>query len=195
MMCGFGFLVAQAFLWFSGEGYFKICLLLGARSPVVLLDLPYVAVKWCFFLVLIRLSGFGAILCENVLTFSYIWDLQPVRPRGEPVRPCATDNQAIGFWYLRLEFCQEHWKEKQWNGPFQVLLNTYTAIKIIEQATWIPHGYCKKVPDPGSDSLGPQPVHSDPQACVTPAGGVHTMLLCCHPFLTELVISTRKINI
>ncbi|TRZ07255.1 hypothetical protein HGM15179_019851 [Zosterops borbonicus] len=34
----------------------------------------------------------------------------------------------------------------QWEGPFQVLLNSFTAVKIKEQASWIHHTSIKKAP-------------------------------------------------
>ncbi|XP_068876454.1 uncharacterized protein [Aphelocoma coerulescens] len=37
--------------------------------------------------------------------------------------------------------------ELQWEGPFQVLLTTFTAIKIKEQKAWIHHSWVKKAPE------------------------------------------------
>lgn len=37
--------------------------------------------------------------------------------------------------------------EPQWEGPFQILLTTFTTVKIKEQKAWIHHSRVKKVPE------------------------------------------------
>ena len=61
--------------------------------------------------------------------------------------------------YVYVKSLTEKTLEPQWEGPFQVLLTTYTAIKIREQSAWIHHTRIKKAPEtpwkvtPGSDEL------------------------------------------
>ncbi|XP_031953098.1 uncharacterized protein LOC116438347 [Corvus moneduloides] len=61
--------------------------------------------------------------------------------------------------YVYVKSLTEKTLEPQWEGPFQVLLTTYTAIKIREQSAWIHHTRVKKAPEtpwkvtPGDDEL------------------------------------------
>ncbi|KAK2843945.1 hypothetical protein Q5P01_010604 [Channa striata] len=53
-----------------------------------------------------------------------------------------------GDWVIVRELRPKHWKSRKWNGSFQVLLTTHTAVKVAERATWIHATHCKKVPEP-----------------------------------------------
>uniref|UniRef100_A0A8D0FYT4 Murine leukemia virus integrase C-terminal domain-containing protein n=1 Tax=Strix occidentalis caurina TaxID=311401 RepID=A0A8D0FYT4_STROC len=46
--------------------------------------------------------------------------------------------------YVYVKSLAEKTLEPQWEGPFQVLLTSFTAIKIKEQSAWIHHTRVKK---------------------------------------------------
>lgn len=49
--------------------------------------------------------------------------------------------------YVYVKSFAEKTLEPQWEGPFQVLLTTFTAIKITEQTAWIHNTRVKKAPE------------------------------------------------
>ncbi|KAL1270828.1 hypothetical protein QQF64_029844 [Cirrhinus molitorella] len=53
-----------------------------------------------------------------------------------------------GDFVVTKDLRRKHWKSKRWNGPFQVLLITQTAVKVAERATWIHASHCRKIPAP-----------------------------------------------
>ena len=53
-----------------------------------------------------------------------------------------------GDYIVVRDLRRKNWKARRWNGPFQVLLVTETAVKVAERATWIHASHCRRVPDP-----------------------------------------------
>ncbi|XP_044039462.1 uncharacterized protein LOC122869991 isoform X3 [Siniperca chuatsi] len=54
-----------------------------------------------------------------------------------------------GDWIMVKDFRRKNWRARRWNGPYQILLTTETAVKVGERATWIHATHCKRVPEPG----------------------------------------------
>lgn len=53
-----------------------------------------------------------------------------------------------GDYVVVKDFRRKNWQARRWQGPFQVLLVTHTAVKVAERATWIHASHCRKVPPP-----------------------------------------------
>ena len=70
-----------------------------------------------------------------------------------------------GDFVVVRDFTRKNWHHQWWIVPYQVLLTTYTAMKVAERAVWIHASHCKKVPGP-EDS----PTHKDGPdgGCATP---------------------------
>ncbi|XP_028422857.1 protein NYNRIN-like [Perca flavescens] len=58
---------------------------------------------------------------------------------------------------------EEELAVQQWEGPFQILLVTHTAVKVAERSTWVHATHCKQVPDPGEVPGSLTPATSDEQ--------------------------------
>uniref|UniRef100_A0A8C9YD69 Murine leukemia virus integrase C-terminal domain-containing protein n=1 Tax=Sander lucioperca TaxID=283035 RepID=A0A8C9YD69_SANLU len=69
-----------------------------------------------------------------------------------------------GDFVVVKNFRRKNWQSSRWQGPFQVLLVTHTAVKVAQRATWIHASHCRKVPDPteGEQVLA-EPTTSDEQ--------------------------------
>uniref|UniRef100_A0A8V5GRT1 Murine leukemia virus integrase C-terminal domain-containing protein n=1 Tax=Melopsittacus undulatus TaxID=13146 RepID=A0A8V5GRT1_MELUD len=52
-----------------------------------------------------------------------------------------------GDWVYVKNFPGDPLQEK-WSGPYQILLTTFTAVKIKEQPAWIHYSRIKKAPEP-----------------------------------------------
>jgi len=53
-----------------------------------------------------------------------------------------------GDFVVIKDFKRKHWRQKRWQGPYQVLLVIHTAVKVGEKVPWIHGTHCQKVPEP-----------------------------------------------
>ncbi|KAG1946474.1 hypothetical protein F2P79_013370, partial [Pimephales promelas] len=49
-----------------------------------------------------------------------------------------------GDFVVIKDFRRKHWRQKRWQGPYQVLLVTHTAVKVAEKVPWIHGTHCRK---------------------------------------------------
>lgn len=76
-----------------------------------------------------------------------------VQVKAAQSKPAETVLHDIkpGDYVVVKDFRRRSWRARRWNGPFQVLLTTHTAVKVAERATWIHASHCRKVPAPAED--------------------------------------------
>ncbi|XP_042281469.1 uncharacterized protein LOC121906607 [Thunnus maccoyii] len=65
---------------------------------------------------------------------------EPVPDQMTPVKP--------GDWVFTKMLKRKNWSSPRWEGPFQVLLATPTAVRIAERTTWLHLTHCKRAPIP-----------------------------------------------
>ncbi|XP_077104233.1 uncharacterized protein LOC143757172 [Siphateles boraxobius] len=75
-----------------------------------------------------------------------------------------------GDFVVIKDFRRKHWKQKRWQGPYQVLLVTHTAVKVAEKVPWIHGTHCRKVPAPAVAATVPA------HAVAATEGGSHSQL-------------------
>ncbi|XP_039670260.1 uncharacterized protein LOC120567362 isoform X2 [Perca fluviatilis] len=68
-----------------------------------------------------------------------------------------------GDFVVIKSFRRKNWQSRRWEGPFQILLVTHTAVKVAERSTWVHATHCKQVPDPGEVPGSLTPATSDEQ--------------------------------
>ena len=82
--------------------------------------------------------------------------LTDIHKQAKDNLPTATERKLhdleSGDWVVVRDLRRKSWKARRWNGPFQILLTTETAVKVAERVTWIHASHCKRVPEPTDET-------------------------------------------
>uniref|UniRef100_A0A8P4FYC4 ribonuclease H n=1 Tax=Dicentrarchus labrax TaxID=13489 RepID=A0A8P4FYC4_DICLA len=85
--------------------------------------------------------------------------LSALHSQVKAVLPTPADtpqhNFKPGDWVVIKDFRRKHWKQRRFQGPFQVLLMTQTAVKVAGKLPWVHASHCKRIPEPYDDFQPP----------------------------------------
>ncbi|KAF7641780.1 hypothetical protein LDENG_00272380 [Lucifuga dentata] len=76
-------------------------------------------------------------LARKDVTSSVVPPSQESQSTEQPVKP--------GNWVFIKVIKRKTWHSAKWEGPYQVLLSTPTAVRIAERSSWVHLNHCKRV--------------------------------------------------
>nr|XP_034971253.1 uncharacterized protein LOC118085074 [Zootoca vivipara] len=99
-----------------------------------------------------RQTGYAVVTQESIL------EAAPINPRYSAqaaelialIRACE-----LGEDWVRIKTYRRIALQPQWEGSFQILLTTPTAVKVAERSAWIHHTFCKSAQPPEEEELQP----------------------------------------